>query len=154
MRRWAISPDFACALHSVIAQRRPRVVLEMGSGVSTLLTGYALEAQGYGTLRSLEHDADHAKWSRAQVALHGLERHVEVIHAPLRPVEIGDRIWQWYDRAALEGLDAVDLVVVDGSPMAVQEMARYPALPLLVSRLAPGAVVVLDDMYRADERGL
>src|ERR687891_1928258 len=42
-RGWAISPDFAVLLLTQVLTRRPARVVELGSGVSTLVLGYALE---------------------------------------------------------------------------------------------------------------
>ena len=67
----------------------------------------------------------------------------------------------WYDEAAVgAGLDAalggdlIDLLLVDGPPAfaAGHGLARYPALPVLRDRLAPGATVVLDDVERPGEQ--
>ena len=67
----------------------------------------------------------------------------------------------WYDDAVVAaGLDValrgelIDLLLVDGPPAyaAGHELARYPALPVLYDRLAPGATVVLDDVERAGEQ--
>ena len=64
---------------------------------------------------------------------------------------------QWYDDAVVAaGLDAalqgdlIDLLLVDGPPAYAvgHGLARYPALPVLRDRLAPGATVVLDDVER------
>jgi len=66
---------------------------------------------------------------------------------------VGDAAWPWYD------LDAVpegpfDLLLVDGPPASVGPEARYPAVPLLLDRLAKDALVVLDDTRRPDERAI
>ncbi len=75
----------------------------------------------------------------------------------------------WYDESALtEGLrtalqgdptddlidDLIDLLLVDGPPAYVAGMglARYPALPVMLDRLAPGATLVLDDAERPGEQ--
>ena len=52
------------------------------------------------------------------------------------------------------GSDVIDLLVVDGPPAFAVGFAhaRYPALPVLRDRLAPGATVVLDDVERPGEQ--
>src|SRR5690606_4628023 len=45
MRGWAISPDLAALLVSLIAVERPRMILEVGSGVSTAIMAMALSRQ-------------------------------------------------------------------------------------------------------------
>ena len=50
--------------------------------------------------------------------------------------------------------DPIDLLVVDGPPAhaASHGLARYPALPLLADRLAPGGTVVPDDAERPGQQ--
>ena len=49
-------------------------------------------------------------------------------------------------------MDGIDLVFVDGPPGTTGPLARYPALPVLRDRCAPGARFILDDAARPDER--
>ena len=59
------------------------------------------------------------------------------------------------DERPLERLgEPIDLLLVDGPPSGEpgRERSRYPALPALEARLAPGAAVVLDDAGRPGER--
>jgi predicted O-methyltransferase YrrM len=149
-RGWAISPDFAGLLATHILVERPDCVVELGSGVSTLVFGYALERTG-GQLVSVEHDLTYAKRSQAAVLQHGLADRVRVIHAPLVPWSGAGR---WYEQEFLKGLPPIDLLVVDGPPAATGPQARYPALPILASALAPDAVIMADDTFRADERAM
>lgn len=57
----------------------------------------------------------------------------------------------WY---CLDGLPdgEIDLLIVDGPPETVAPMARYPAGPSLLPRLARGGVVLVDDSLRPDEQ--
>jgi predicted O-methyltransferase YrrM len=152
MRGWAISPDFGALMVSLILERKPRSILETGSGVSTLLAAYALKRIGSGRILSLEHDQAYAAASAEQVARHGLESFASVRHAPLRTLVFEERSWLWYDPALLTDVEAVDLAVIDGPPGNLQPLSRYPALPVLASRLSPDAVIVMDDYRRRDER--
>jgi predicted O-methyltransferase YrrM len=152
MRGWAISPDFAKIIAGTIYEKRPRRVLELGSGVSTLIAAYALRQVGGCALISLEHDQQFARTSDNNVKTHGLADLATVVYAPLREVVAGGRTHLWYDIAALAGLQEIDIVIVDGPPGTVQNFARYPALPLLWSRLSDEAVLLIDDADRADER--
>ena len=42
----------------------------------------------------------------------------------------------------------IDFLIVDGPPATSDPKARYPALPMLLSHCAPGAVIVVDDATR------
>jgi len=153
MRGYPISPDFALAMVDAIDDTGAEVVVELGSGVSTLIAAYALAARGHGRVRSLEHLPDYAEHTRALLARHGFEASsAEVRAAPLRDVPVGDEVFPWYDLHALDDLDAIDVLVVDGPPGPSHVMARFPALPLLHERVRSGGIVLLDDGDRPDER--
>jgi predicted O-methyltransferase YrrM len=150
MRLWVISPDFALLIVQTIRAYRPQVIVELGSGVSTLICGYCVEAQGSGQIISYEHEADFADVTRTNVRAHGLDGYAAVIHAPLTPLaDLPTR--RWYDPRAMADLPGIDLLIVDGPPEGINGMARYPALPSLINRLNPGALVLVDDFMRADE---
>ncbi len=154
MGGWRILPDFAALLVATIQAHTPRVIVELGGGISTLLCAYALRAQGSGQVYSYDHDADYLAGTRALVAAHGLSDHVTLTHAPLTELVIDDARWLWYDSAAFASLDAIDLLVIDGPPQHDNPTAqvRYPAVPLLFERLRAGALILLDDAARADEQ--
>lgn len=48
----------------------------------------------------------------------------------------------------------VDVLIVDGPPGLTGDWARYPAYPLLREKLRPGAIVLIDDAQRTDERSI
>lgn len=147
MTGWASSPELAAALVGIIRRRCPGRVVELGSGASTVVMAYALEQYGSGNLISLDHDETYRQKTLGQLRAHGLR--ADVFHAPLRAVTVEGQEKTWYDLPAIEG--PIDLLVVDGPPYETEPMARYPAVPALLDRLAEDAVVVLDDAYRDDE---
>lgn len=163
LRGWAASPDVMRLLVRDIDRRRPALVVECGSGSSSVWIGYALRRAGAGRLVAVEHDARYAELSRALVASHGLEDVVEVRTAPLTAYTPedgpaaeaeGDADRRWYDTSVLADLEGIGLLFVDGPPEATGSQARYPAVPVLLPRCAEDAVIVLDDASRADERAL
>ncbi len=153
MRGWAMSPDMAGLVFATVLEKKPRVVVELGSGVSTLITAYALERLGEGRLISLDHDAQYARASSANVRRHQLEDRVRIVHAPLTTHQIDGATYRWYETSALDEIDAIDVLVVDGPVQAhnPQPMVRFPALPLLLDKLAPDAVVLVDDARRQQD---
>ncbi|GIF02947.1 class I SAM-dependent methyltransferase [Actinoplanes siamensis] len=148
---YALNPTDLLELLFLVRSRRPRLVLELGSGTSTVWLGYVLEQVG-GRLVSLDHDPGYANRTRAALRAHGLTAVAEVRDAPLTPVELGDRTYSWYDPAVLEDLDGVDFLLVDGPPAAVGPDSRHPALPVAGTRLADRATIVFDDANRKDEQ--
>ncbi|WP_456455088.1 hypothetical protein, partial [Thermovibrio sp.] len=68
------------------------VIVEAGSGVSTVVFGYLLKKYfPKGSLFSLEHDYDFYLKTQRELSLHGLK--VNLLYAPLRPYSINGREW-------------------------------------------------------------
>lgn len=152
MRGFAISPDAAREIVRLIHGSRPSTVLELGSGISTLIIAYALRECGSGRVISLEHDAKWHEVTSDYIAQHDLRDYAEVRYAPLEETEITGRTWKWYGPSTLHGIDSVDMLFVDGPPADTQPLARYPALPLVGHLLSHKALIILDDTLREDER--
>ncbi len=97
-------------------------------------------------LHSLEHDAN---WAReVESALPGwLRDSTRVHHAPVRPYDDYD----WYDVQDVIPQEPIGLIVCDGPPGSIRG-GRYGLAPLLRSRFAPGAIILLDDAQRRAER--
>lgn len=154
MRGWAISPDFGILLINEILRHKPRLVLELGSGVSTLLAGYCLEKTASGKLVSYDHDLKYSKQTRTTMTDHALDHLTEIIHAPLTKLALDRGEWDWYDTARMGQDSKIDLLVIDGPPGQIQKISRYPALPVLHEQLADNAVILLDDAARTDESSI
>lgn len=155
MRGPVISPDAAWRIYRHVLAERPEVVVEFGSGVSTLLLSHALERNGSGRVVSLDHEARFAAETRELIERHGLGHRAEVFHAPLRDVHANEGPCStFYDPAPLEGIERVGLVLVDGPPRGVHPEVRHLALPLMASKLKPGGMLLLDDAARPGERSV
>ena len=148
----AISPDFGAALAGLLLESRAQSVVEFGSGTSTVIASYCLEQIGRGTLLSLDHDKRYAEVTCAQLREHRLDAIAHVRYAPLCPVTLPAGTWQWYDTSTVSLPRSIDLLIVDGPPMGVGALARYPALPMFYERLSESAIVVVDDASRPDEQ--
>lgn len=150
---WSLGrPALEVVLAEIDAGRRE--VVECGSGLSTILIARRLRELGAGHVHSLEHDERFAAACRRQLERESLTGLAEVIEAPLRTHAASGV--GWYDREALAPLPraGVELLLVDGPPAGRPEIerSRYPALAEMRPRLAPGAVVILDDAGRPGER--
>ncbi|GAA2472674.1 O-methyltransferase [Winogradskya humida] len=148
---FALNPTDLLELLHIVRLRQPQLVVELGSGTSSVWLGYALEKIG-GRLISLDHDEDYAARTRTMLDAHGLGAVVEVRTAPLTELLLDGRAYQWYDREQLKDVRDIDLLVIDGPPAATGPDARFPALHAMESKLAPVATIVLDDANRADEQ--
>jgi predicted O-methyltransferase YrrM len=152
-RGWASSPDLLLLLANLVERGRPSLIVECGSGTSTVWLAMMLRRfEIKGRLVALEHDAAFVERARGLVDQHELADYVDVRYAPLEPVRIGSECYPWYSRAQWEDLHDIDLLFVDGPPGEVGRHARLPALPLLADHLHAEAVVVLDDLIRTDEQ--
>lgn len=153
MRGWAVSPDFMKLVISSVFEHKPRLVVELGSGVSTLVVGYCLQKLNQGEVISVDHEESYTRITKNNVLNHSLQNVVQVIYAPLKNITIYDKTWLWYDLGFLTSLEQpIDLLIIDGPPGDLQKLSRYPALPLLIDSLSDNALVLLDDSNREDEQ--
>ncbi|SNY14241.1 Methyltransferase domain-containing protein [Paractinoplanes atraurantiacus] len=138
-----LNPSDLLGLVHIARDRAPATTVALGSGPSTIWLGYTVEARG-GRLVVADHDRGRAGRTRALLAEHGLST-VEVRHAGVTELSVEGGAVDWYDVDALDGLHDIDLLVVDGSLAPTSSNALTPALHVLGRRLAPGAVVVVDE---------
>jgi methyltransferase family protein len=149
---WGIDALFAEAVVTEIERRSPSLVVECGSGISTLLFGSCLEALRSGGLVTFEHDEEFALRTSSLARSCGCADRVEIVVNPLRRYRLAGQEVSWYAGLhALDGRNPIEVLIVDGPPAATAPLARYPAIPLLLPYLAPGAAVFLHDGSRADE---
>lgn len=149
---WAIDADFGRLLGNTV-EAGPEVVVELGSGVSTLLLAAALDRREAGQVVSFDHHPQFARETTALLEQHGHERRATVVEAPLREQEFGDVSTWWYDPEVLAAAlpdRPIDLLVVDGPP-STHSWSRWPAVEFFLPHLAPGAVILLDDGRRPEE---
>jgi len=119
-------------------------VLECGSGLTSILLGLLAGRRGFDTW-SLEHFGEWRERVAASLARNKVGG-VRVCDAPLK--SYGG--FAWYDPPKDEMPSEFGLVICDGPPGST-EGGRYGLLPVLGSRLAAGAIVLLDDAEREGE---
>ena len=150
---WAASADLMVLVLEDLLRRRPHLVVECGSGTSTVLLAMAIREHGLPTrVVALEHDERFRAATQTMLEQHDLTDVVEIRLAPLATTSLSDHPTRWYAESALAGLEDIGLLLVDGPPAWTGSDARYPAVPLLCERLAPSAVVVADDTIRDEDR--
>lgn len=151
MSGWASSPELALLILNIIEKNQHSTIVDVGSGVSSLIAGYAVKNTDRGKVLALDHEKEYYLKTSNLVEEHDLTDTVEVSHAPLKEYKLKNQKYQWYEDKKIKDLDHIDLLLVDGPPGKTQKHARYPALPLLYDKLSKGATVVLDDYFRAEE---
>tara|TARA_R110002126_G_scaffold36678_6_gene111229 strand:- start:1022 stop:1798 length:777 start_codon:yes stop_codon:yes gene_type:complete len=150
LRGWAASPDFLLVITRHARDRRPKIVVECSSGVSTIVLARVAQLNGQGHVYSLEHDPVFGAQTRQELHARGLAEWATVIDAPLTEHRIDGDAWPWY---SLENLpvDEIDQIVIDGPPYSVGPLARYPAGPLLFGKVREDGAAFLDDADRVEE---
>ncbi|SEM11225.1 class I SAM-dependent methyltransferase [Halomonas daqiaonensis] len=157
LRGWASSPDLLLELQDFVLSTKPESVVELGSGVSTLVIADALRQNGSGKLISLEHSSHYGSKTRLMLERDNLSGWVDLKIAPLESWE-GEHLSDdseeelyWYSQDCLKDAWDIDLLLVDGPPAATCKFSRYPAMPAIVGSLKDGAQVWMDDTTREEE---
>lgn len=154
---WALEKGAVDLLVYTILTKRPKVIVDLGSGLSTLVATKLLSDMGvkdfvvYSVDTSIEF-LNETK-NRIFAENENLLSHVVFIEAPIEDVKIGSKNFKWYRNFDSEiKSNKIDLVIVDGPIGTLCDHARYPALPILKNKLKKGSVLLLDDYNRPDER--
>jgi hypothetical protein len=143
---WKADTMLLTHIVDAIAEVRPRQVVELGCGATTLVAAQALHRIGAGALTSYDQHADFAVSTGEWVAGYGLD--ADMRHAPLGPAPAG---WPglWYQLADLP--EIIDLLIIDGPPWSIHPHVRGSA-ETLFDRIPVGGRVLLDDAARPGER--
>ncbi len=151
-RKMAASPDFLKLLVDTILSDNPKLVVELGSGISTIFAGKALEKNGIGDLISIDNDNKYAEVTRKKIRLEKLSDIAKVVTAELKLQTINDQNYMWYDNSFKNEINQkIDLLIVDGPPRILNKKARYPALPLLKDHFSDNIIILIDDGKRKDD---
>ena len=145
-RSWAASPDLLLFISETVKKNRPSLVVELGSGVSTLVTAKS----GARKVVSIDNSEEFGGKTRELLKEHKV-RGAEIRIAPFRPYANGS---EWYDISMIKDLKKIDLLIVDGPPGSKNPEARYPALQQFKDKLSASAIVIIDDVNREGERKL
>jgi predicted O-methyltransferase YrrM len=150
----SIDAHHARQLLFVLQELKPRVILELGSGSSTVIVARALQSLGCppDLHIAVDHDARYLRNTIQLARVNSVEQFVRFQHCPLAPVS--GYALPWYSNVPqIVGRAQVDLVIVDGPPAYEpgKEKSRAPTLPVIRSVLSERAVVILDDANRKAE---
>lgn len=151
----SISAESLNAVLSFIDEERPKFIVELGSGVSTIYMARVIKDLGIdATITSIEGDQHWYEHLLKHLRAEDLDAIVALRHVPLKEVWVKQQCYAWYDTQSLQDLHGVDLLLVDGPPAYGEFVStnRLPAMACLGRCLAPGAVVMLDDANRHGER--
>ena len=161
-RGWHLRAEALKLLAWIVAETRPRLIFELGSGSSTVLLARQCAGLGGGArVVSVEEQSLFATRTRKLLRRHGLLDRVSIVVSPIVATRIGSWRGRCYEMAetaiaaAMAG-ERADLALIDG-PMSAWTMrgdCRYGTLPLIRRWLADRALVLVDDAERRRERDI
>ena len=171
---WPISPDMGIFILNKIKQQHYDLIIEFGSGTSTILLAKAIELMNGNASQNLaadkprrteivtfDHNQIFYKKTQEMLQARGLEDYVNLIHSPLVSWKENDTDYLYYDcHATLFELAKIFqkenikiLVLVDGPPGTTCKNARYPAIPHVFNYLGKHRIdIILDDANRPEEK--
>lgn len=168
--KWPISPDFALYLIELIEINKYDIIVEFGSGLSTVIIAKTIDKlskrrEGRKSVEFISFDHLDKYYQRTcdQLQQAGLRDTVSVEYLPLQDWQGADGVVQPYYKcestlAALAKNYDVNqvrvLVIVDGPPTATAKHARYPAGPIILKYFGKARLIdiLLDDFIRDDEK--
>jgi len=142
----SIQPDIACHLYEAVRDGNCRGIMECGSGVSSVVIALAIGERDIRFV-SLEESEFWIDRTRNALRALGLEKRVELKHAPLAEIPFDGRTVRAHSESGLSEFKA-DLLLVDAPPA---DVGRIGVLPKMANYLRPGAAVLLDDAARLGE---
>jgi hypothetical protein len=138
---WALTPDFLAELDYRLHIKKPRVVLECGSGLSTVVLANYAKSNPEATAISLEHNPKY--YEKTLKLLGPLKKYVTLVQVPLAgspPV---------YE-TRLQKFPKIDFVLIDGPPTG--EGGRCRIFDWLFPYLDHEYEIWLDDGNRREEQ--
>jgi hypothetical protein len=169
MHGWPISPDFALYIIELIDKNDYDLILEFGSGTSTVIIAKALcqiDRQQHGKQATVhvafEHMEQYYSQTKTDLKRSDVLDTVRLILTPLTPYTAPNgKTYSYYAcHSALQELaesfsqtNLKILMIVDGPPSSVGQHSRYPAVPSVLDKFSSSHIdVLLDDYIRVDEK--
>ena len=154
--QWSLSVDSINFLERMVSALEPAVVMEFGSGSSTLALQTFLqplrESGREIRLFTVEQKREYMEDTRRQLSRAGLSKGAAFLHAPVGRRMVGGLPMDCCDLAGVAGFlggARPELILVDG-PLGIPG-SRVTVLPEVLGFAAPKAVFLLDDAFRDGE---
>ena len=149
---WVVDHSGLAVLEGRYLSERPDVVVEFGSGASTVLLARLARRSGCTGMAVISFEQDPVTVQLTvdllrELGLYGL---VQVVIAPLSSIELDDMCLRCYCADTVAGalLGQRPEMVVINSPTAVENWSRYPIVPILRRHLTTRATFVLMAAWR------
>jgi predicted O-methyltransferase YrrM len=154
---WSMSPAGVLQILNHIAMYRPKVVVEVGSGVSTVFVAKLIAQNRLATrLYSVEHDVVWLNGVKEWVSNEDAAEQVCFVHAPLTgELSYRGRPIRWYEATALDrafSKSEVDFLIVD-APSGDLPYSRAGAFLYFANEIHSGKLCYfMDDAHRKEEK--
>lgn len=160
---WPISPDIALYLLNKLLEEEFDLIIELGSGTSTVLISKTLQQLKRTKTKfySFEHNEKYKAKTLKSLSEVG-EEYFNVVHAPLSMIEIDNCDYHYYSipDEIFSYLNSLKInkyfkamILVDGPPGGLNALARLPALYVFSDIIKnSNSTVVIDDANRIDEK--
>ena len=165
---WPISPDVGRHLVASILEDDYDAILEFGSGTSTVLLARALRLKYADQperpqFLSFDHSEKYHARSLKLLNDNDASEYASILLAPIKKLTVSKRSFWYYDCVArleklaeslLEAGRELDIFVfVDGPPEKLENVTRFPILPILLAVFERCNVrILLDDSSRESEK--
>lgn len=150
---WTIDSDLLKIIIDDIYNKKYNInILELGTGLSTIVLSKILNKLNNGKLYSIENDRIFYEKTKKLLELNKLDNICDLFFSPLEDVYINGIKWTWYNIYFLSKVNNIDILIIDGPPAYIQKMSRFPALPILIDKLNYNISIYLDDGNREDEK--
>ncbi len=160
---WPISPDIALFLIQKIESFNYNLIIEFGSGTSTAMLAKTIQNKENKKLKlvTFEHNKKYFKQTLSSLESQKLDKFVDMVYAPLKDYSYNEEHYSYYScqskfkklKKKFQRKNSRILVLVDGPPGATGPLARFPALPHLLTAFEDSEIhLVFDDYNRPDEK--
>jgi len=132
---------------------KPKVVLEIGSGISTVVLCNFFSAHKLNTvIYSIDNDE---KWQKLIENATGNSSNLKAFTFPLRKNPETGEVWYDIEKESLiMTLSEIDMILIDGPKGSLSSKARHGILKLIDSRFKENQIIFIDDTNRPSETEL
>jgi predicted O-methyltransferase YrrM len=136
-------------VYNRILKEKPRVILEIGSGLSTVVASYAAQKNGFGQVVSWDVVEPRASRVRELLDLHDQTSRAKVVNlSPFDKQDTSDEIL-WNDGHPPE---KIDFLIVDATSDSSKNPEHMKAVETVKPMLAIGCTIFIHDSFEARDR--
>jgi predicted O-methyltransferase YrrM len=145
---WSMQFTHLLEIRRRIRIQRPKLIVELGSGISTIVCAKALSEIDSGKIISIDHSEEWAEVTREHLKYDGLDAFSRIEVVDMAPHRVGS---DWYKLdPELFQPNSIDMLIVDGPP-TTSPSSRLPAFAELLPFMSAHSTIFLDDANRPEE---